>query len=67
MPVLLGALVAVLLVAGGFTWWVLNRETHSTTIPASFDGMWVGPGPEGAEFTASLAKDLHLGRLASGA
>jgi Caspase domain len=66
--VVLAALVAVLFVGGGVTWWVLNQESHSTTIPASFDGAWVGKGgPDDAEFTATLAKDLHLGHLASGA
>jgi hypothetical protein len=66
--VLLAALVAVLFVGGGVTWWALNHESHSTTIPASFDGTWVGKGgPYNSAFTATLAKDLHLGRVDSGA
>jgi transposase-like protein len=66
--VILTALAAaVLLVGGAVTWRVLGQAGHSTTIPASFDGAWLGRGPDGAEFTATLGKDLHLGRLASGA
>jgi hypothetical protein len=62
---------AALLVAGVVTWQVLDRAAHSTTIPASFDGKWQGTATttrhSGAVFTATLGKDLHLGRLASDA
>ncbi|HZO68988.1 MAG TPA: caspase family protein [Kribbellaceae bacterium] len=62
---------AALLVGGVATWRVLDQAAHSTTIPASFDGQWQGTATttrdSGAVFTATLGKDLHLGRLASGA
>jgi len=58
---------AVLLVGGVVTWRVLDQAAHSTTIPASFDGQWQGTNADGAVFTATLGKDLHLGQLASGA
>lgn len=63
--------VAALLVAGVVTWKILDQAAHSTTIQASFDGQWQGTATtnrdSGAVFTATLGKDLHLGRLASGA
>lgn len=62
---------AALLVGGAVTWKVLVQDAHSTTIPASFDGQWQGTATttqnSGAVFTATLGKDLQLGRLASGA
>jgi caspase domain-containing protein/membrane-associated two-gene conflict system component 1 (EACC1) len=62
---------AALLVAGVVTWRVLDQAAHSTTIPASFDGKWEGTATTardtGAVLTATLGKDLHLGRLASDA
>jgi hypothetical protein len=66
--VIVAALVAAALLMGGVvTWRVLDRAAQSTTIPASFDGQWQGTNADGAVFTATLGKDLHLGRLASGA
>ena len=66
--VILAALAAAaLLVAGVVTWQVLDQAAHSTTIPASFDGQWRGTNADGAEFTATLGTNLHLGRLRSGA
>lgn len=66
--VILAVLVtAGLLMAGVVTWRVLDHAAHSTTIPASFDGTWHGTDPDGADLTATLGKDLHLGRLSSGA
>lgn len=62
---------AALLVGGVVTWRVLDQAAHSTTIPASFDGRWQGTATtsrhSAAVFTATLGKDLHLGRLASDA
>ena len=63
----MAVVVAAMLVGGVVTWKVLDRATHSTTIPASFDGRWQGTNADGAVFTATLGKDLSLGRLASGA
>ena len=70
--VIVAALAAAALLVGGMvTWRVLDQAAHSTTIPASFDGQWQGTATttrdSGAVFTATLGKDLHLGRLASGA
>jgi hypothetical protein len=67
---LLAAVAAVVLVGGGAAWWLLAQPKHSTTIPESFDGRWVGQAPTGraptgAVFTAALGKDLRLGRLTS--
>jgi hypothetical protein len=68
--VIMAALAAAaLLVAGVVTWRVLDRAAHSTTIPASFDGKWQGTATTTRDsvvvFTATLGKDLHLGRLAN--
>jgi hypothetical protein len=66
--VIVAALVAAALLVGGVvTWRVLDQAAPSTTIPASFDGQWQGTNADKAVFTATLGKDLHLGRLASGA
>ncbi len=66
--VILAALAAAALFVGGaVTWRVLDQAAHSTTIPASFDGKWRGTASDGAEFTATLGKDLRLGQLARGA
>ena len=59
--------IAVLLVAGVVTGLVIYRVSHSTTIPASFDGEWTGTRAGGAEFTATLDEGLQLGGLHSGA
>lgn len=60
--------VAALLVGGVVTWRVLDEAAHGKTIPASFDGQWHGSnGPDGAQFTATLGKELQKGELASGA
>jgi len=66
--VLLAGLVAALLVGGLVTWRVVDQAGHSSTIPASFDGRWVGEGVTrdgSVVFTATLGEDLHVGRLAS--
>jgi Caspase domain/Effector Associated Constant Component 1 len=70
--VIVAALAAAALLVGGVvTWRVLDQAAHSTTIPASFDGKWQGTATttrhSGVVFTATLGKDLHLGRLASDA
>jgi hypothetical protein len=70
--VIVAALAAAALIVGGVvTWKMLDQAAHSTTIPASFDGQWQGTAAttrdSGPVFTATLGKDLHLGRLASGA
>ena len=66
--VILAALAAAALLVGGMvTWRALDHAGHSTTIPASFDGKWTGQDPTDAVFVATLGKDLHLGRLDSGA
>jgi hypothetical protein len=66
---LLAGAVAVLLVGGLVTWRVVDQAAHSSTIPASFDGRWVGEGVTtwhvSAVFTATLREDLRVGRLAS--
>jgi len=68
---LLVALAVVVLLAGG-GWWFLDRTGHSTTVPDSFDGEWVGEGiPTGytdpVTFTATLVRGHHLANLNSGA
>ena len=53
-------------------WRLLDEPTTTTTttIPASFDGRWVGEGVDGegstAEFTATLAEGSRKGQLSSG-
>lgn len=68
----MAAIAALLVVVGIVAWRVIDDQTtHSTTVPASFDGKWVGEGitEDGstAEFTATLAEGLQTGRLDSGA
>ena len=68
---LVAAIAALLVVVGFAAWRLVDEPTPSTTIPASFDGKWVGEGATGdggtAEFTALLAEGLNTGRLESGA
>jgi hypothetical protein len=62
--VIVAALAAAALLVGGVvTWRVLDQAAHSTTIPASFDGQWQGTSADGVVFTATLGRDLQLGRL----
>jgi Caspase domain len=62
--VILAALAAAALLVGGVaTWRVLDQASHSTMIPASFDGQWHGTHPARGQFTATLGKDLELGHL----
>jgi hypothetical protein len=70
--VLAGVAVVVLLGGGLVAWRVVDQtgQEHSTTIPASFDGVWNGSGPDTdgdvSEFTATLGEGLRVGRLSSG-
>ena len=70
---LVAGIAALLLVVAGFVVWQVVDDpatTSTTTIPASFDGRWVGEGVDGegsvAEFTATLAEGLSQGQLSSG-
>ena len=73
-----GAAALVLLAVTAFVVWRQTDDepggtttsTSTTTIPASFDGEWVGEGvADGstATFTATLAEGLTKGQLTSGA
>jgi hypothetical protein len=68
--VIMAAITALLVVAGIVGWRLVDQASPSTTIPASFDGRWVGTGGTGdgstGEFTALLAEGLSSGRLQSG-
>ena len=63
----LAAIAVVLLVAGFLAWRHQTEAGHSTTIPSSFDGVWIGTGSDSygsqAEFTARLGDGLSIGRL----
>jgi hypothetical protein len=62
--VILASLAAGLLLVGGLvTWRVLDHAAHSTTIPASFDGVWKGTNVDEGEFTATLTEELQRGEL----
>jgi len=66
--VILASLAAGLLLVGGLvTWRVLDHAADSTTIPASFDGVWKGTDADAADFTATLTEELERGRLRSDA
>ena len=68
--VLAGIAALLLVVAGVVVWRLVAGPATTTTIPASFDGRWVGEGVDGegspAKFTASLAEGLSKGQLQSG-
>jgi hypothetical protein len=63
----LAAIAVVLLVVGFLAWRQLMDAGHSTTIPSSFDGVWIGTGSDSfgsvTEFTARLGEGLSIGRL----
>lgn len=64
--VILASLAAGLLLVGGLvTWRVLDHAAHSTTIPASFDGVWKGANVDEGDFTATLTKELQRGELSN--
>lgn len=71
--VVFAGVAALVLLAGGLVAWLAvdpAGQEQSTTIPASFDGIWIGSGPatdgSTAEFTATLGEGLRIGRLNSG-
>jgi hypothetical protein len=57
----------VLLVVGFLAWRQQTEAGHSTKIPSSFDGVWIGAGSfsygSQVEFTARLGEGLSIGRL----
>ena len=64
---LAGIAALLLVVAGVVVWRLVAGPATTTTIPASFDGRWVGEGVDGegslAKFTATLAEGLSKGQL----
>jgi len=68
--ILLALTAVLLLVAGIVTWRLVDlRAQPSTTIPASFDGNWVGQGAAGthpsAGFETQLVQGLNIAQLRS--
>ncbi len=64
------AAIAIVLLVGGILAWQ-QKTGHSSTIPSSFDGVWVGNGPipdesQDAEFTARLGEGQSVAQLSSG-
>jgi hypothetical protein len=68
---LAAGLVVALGVAGFLVWRAFDEPATSTTIPASYDGEWVGTGAPGSEspseWTVFLSEGLQVAKVQNGA